>query len=461
MSTAIQLEALTPRKVSARVRHKTLSPNITGGRVHCSSCSADTGHGTTNVLEWKSGRRVWCSHCDGNVLAKPIFFSAGFYIDLVNNTKVTPKLVKRSDVKASAGQEDRCSSCTCRNSMGHYLNCKKTNNSIAIDNIIFLIDDSGSMMNIAPNVVDMFNLQLETIANDAKTTGRKTFISLYTFSSVLNKVVIDSAKIDDVKKMAYQSFNPRGYTTALRDSILTLVSQKLNQNSHGSNLMFVLTDGMDNASISTTSALREVLNKAIGTDRWTLGVLCPPNSKEIIANNLGIDESNIREWETTKVGIQQAAVATAKAYGVFSAARSLGKSAVKKQLFEADLSKIKASALKKFDDVSSDFKHWKVNAESTIKDFVEGHSVTYSIGKAYYELTKREEVQDYKNICIKDKKTGKIHSGTANELRGLLGFPQGETIKLEPGNMATYSIFIQSTSTNRKLVRGTTVLYKK
>jgi len=67
------------------------------------------------------------------------------------------------------------------------------------------------------------------------------------------------------------------------------------------------------------------------------------------------------------------------------------------------------------------------------------------------------EVQDHKQIAIRDKKTGVIYSGV--NARQMLGLPYHGTVKVVPGNHGAYDIFIQSTSVNRKLVKGTQVLY--
>ena len=79
-------------------------------------------------------------------------------------------------------------------------------------------------------------------------------------------------------------------------------------------------------------------------------------------------------------------------------------------------------------------------------------------GAAFYELTKAEKkVQDYKQLVIQDRKTGACYSGL--EARNLLGIPLHGDIQLFLGNHANYTVFVQSTSVNRKLKAGTKVLY--
>ena len=77
----------------------------------------------------------------------------------------------------------------------------------------------------------------------------------------------------------------------------------------------------------------------------------------------------------------------------------------------------------------------------------------------YYELTKPELVQEYKEVAIVEKATGKIYVG--DDARTLLGLPIGARIKVRPGDHAGFAVYVQSTSVNRRLAAGTTLLYRK
>jgi len=104
-----------------------------------------------------------------------------------------------------------------------------------------------------------------------------------------------------------------------------------------------------------------------------------------------------------------------------------------------------------------------VDSEVAIKDFVLAQGVNFKKGRGFYELTKSVEVQQYKEIILMDKTTGDMFSGS--EARELLNLaPQtssgGITERLRPGALNTYKVFIQSTSVNRKLLPGTSLLYE-
>jgi hypothetical protein len=93
-----------------------------------------------------------------------------------------------------------------------------------------------------------------------------------------------------------------------------------------------------------------------------------------------------------------------------------------------------------------------------IRDAVENMTGTFVKGSAYYQLTKPETVQAYKQLCIRDKKTHKVYSGA--NARNLLGFPNGD-VRVKPENLGKFDIFVQSTSVNRKVVPGTSIIVLK
>lgn len=112
---------------------------------------------------------------------------------------------------------------------------------------------------------------------------------------------------------------------------------------------------------------------------------------------------------------------------------------------------------------SGRFQVMMVDVDTPIKGFVEGQGVTFNKGRGFYQLTKAEDVQQYKEIILMDKVTGDFYSGT--DARTILSLqPQtekgGVTERLHKQSLDKYMVFIQSTSVNRKLVKGTNFLYE-
>jgi hypothetical protein len=81
----------------------------------------------------------------------------------------------------------------------------------------------------------------------------------------------------------------------------------------------------------------------------------------------------------------------------------------------------------------------------------------FTRGEVYYQLTESEKVQDYKKVIIQDTDTGRFYSGW--RAAALIGIPTFTgTVRIRPGTLGKFKIFIQSTSTNRKLTVGSVVL---
>lgn len=109
------------------------------------------------------------------------------------------------------------------------------------------------------------------------------------------------------------------------------------------------------------------------------------------------------------------------------------------------------------------FQVMTVPVDCAIKGFVEDNGITFKRGRGFYELSKHETVQQYKEIIIQDRETGEMFTGA--QVRERLGLqPQvdkgGVKESLSSRDTAEFRVFVQSTSFNRKLIEGTTFLYE-
>jgi hypothetical protein len=101
---------------------------------------------------------------------------------------------------------------------------------------------------------------------------------------------------------------------------------------------------------------------------------------------------------------------------------------------------------------------YDVDRDAQIDLFIE--QVTrrpYRKGRVYYQLTKPVSVQDYKDVLI--EAGSQVYSGPLDKARALLGLPD-HAVKVSPRDLETggCTVFIQSTSYNRKLLAGTRVV---
>jgi hypothetical protein len=108
------------------------------------------------------------------------------------------------------------------------------------------------------------------------------------------------------------------------------------------------------------------------------------------------------------------------------------------------------------------FQRILVDKDRGIKEFVIDHGLVFKVGRGFYEFTKRETIQASKEVIILDRETGDMFEGES--ARSVLGLPLGASINLNPRDAgfdtSKYTVFVQSTSANRKLMGGTTFLYE-
>lgn len=105
------------------------------------------------------------------------------------------------------------------------------------------------------------------------------------------------------------------------------------------------------------------------------------------------------------------------------------------------------------------FKTIAVTKRCSIKAFVEEKSLTFKKGRGFYQLTKPEVIQDYKEVIVRRKSDGKIVTG--DQVREILAIPKSsKKFQLDLVTITDFDVFVQSTSVNRVLLPHTDFLYE-
>lgn len=335
-----------------------------------------------------------------------------------------------------------------------------------VNHIAFVVDRSGSMRRIRAKVVQVFNSQLAALVKSSEESGQQTFVSFYTFQSNVDAPRFFARPLGKVDKLTALSCT--GLTAlfdAVGQSIVDLGEIDDEKLDNVSFLVVVLTDGHENHSRRYKTKIKDMLQQAQSTGRWTFAFMVPKGGESVL-KRFGIPQGNIQTWQTTTQGLRDLGQNMQRGLQTFYTARQKGQRAVV-GVFTTNLSGAAKEAVSTtLSDASDGFLRISVRAASAIRELVESELKTagsYQKGHAYYELTKPELVQENKEIAIveqgKDGAPGKIYVGDA--ARTLLGLPVGERFRVKPGDHGGFSIFVQSTSVNRRLVAGTTLLYRK
>ncbi len=326
-------------------------------------------------------------------------------------------------------------------------------------------DHSGSMRSIALAAGRDYNDNIASLKEGATEHNIDTIVSVVKcgvgYSAAVERDVVNS-NVSVLKPIKDGGYIADGGATPLFDSVGDLIEQlQAVPDANDPEVSFVvmtITDGEENSSRKWNArSISAKIRELQATDRWTF-IFRVPRGYARNLTSMGIPAGNILEWDQTERGVQAASAATRSAVKSFYAARATGVKATGK--FYADLSDVSIKDVKReLVDVSKQVDVYVVgtkNAGVQIRDFVEAQGVTFTKGCAFYQLSKTEDVQDYKQIAIRDKQKGAVYSGFA--ARDMLGLPHSGTCKLAPGQHGQYEIFIQSTSVNRKLVENTNVL---
>lgn len=326
-------------------------------------------------------------------------------------------------------------------------------------------DHSGSMSSIKTAAKNDFNATLENLKKNSKLS--KTTLTVvecgiepqrYSQSQV--NVATSNTPIEDVMPLTTY-LCPGG--TPLLDSIGRAIQElKLIQDVKPIDafMVIVITDGQEQHSkiwdaISITGEITAMQR----TGQWTFAFRVPHGGRRYVSD-LGVPPENIVEWEATERGMAASSAVTMSAMDTYYQGRNLGET--KSVRFFADTSNLNTKVLNQnLVDISRELNmlQVRVNDPTVIRDFFKSRVGEYTPGCGFYQLVKNEKVQSYKQIIIRDKKTGAAYTGASAKM--MLGFPAMGDIKVAPGSFSNYDIYVQSTSVNRILPLLSQVLYWK
>lgn len=326
-----------------------------------------------------------------------------------------------------------------------------------INHIALVVDKSGSMDHLARTVVQVFDKELDYLRRRSIELNQETRISVYLFGDAVECLVFD---MDVMRMGSLNGYYRTGGMTALIDANMQAIDdmEKLPE-LYGDHafLVYDLTDGEENHSRRTASQLMARLNKL--PENWTVVCMVPDARGVHEAKKFGFPSNNIQVWSTTTGGLEQVGREFRSSMDDYMMARSKGQRGTK-SFFKVDMAGITTKDVQAnlTELTTHEYQILDVYWDDRIRDFVEKVTKNpYVKGSAYYELTKPEPVQSYKEICVQNRLNGKVYGGT--NARKMLGFPDTE-IRVSPGDHGDWRIFVQSTSFTRKLLKGTLLLIR-
>lgn len=336
-----------------------------------------------------------------------------------------------------------------------------------INHVALVLDASSSMSHLSRKVVEVADQQIAYLARRSGELDQETRVTVYVFADTVECVIYDK----DVLRMPSlkQLYRAGGMTALLAAALKSQreLAQTAQLYGDHSFLTFLLTDGQENAShhcpdvpARNPRELAETVAEMTRTqqDNWTLAVLVPDQMGKREAMNCGFPKDNIAIWDATSTqGLEEAGQVIRQATEKFMVGRTQGirgSRAVFSTGAEAvNKNTIKAAGLTPVNP--SQYHLIPVARDAAIRDWVTECGHTYRTGSAFYQLSKTEKIQPQKQIAVLEKNTDRVYTGP--EARALLGLPDTEA-RVTPDHNDHFTIFVQSTSVNRKLIPHTRLL---
>ncbi|WP_327286207.1 MULTISPECIES: vWA domain-containing protein [unclassified Streptomyces] len=336
-----------------------------------------------------------------------------------------------------------------------------------INHVALVLDASSSMSHLNRKVVEVADQQIAYLARRSQELDQETRVTVYVFADKVECIIYDK----DVLRMPSlkQLYRVGGMTALLAATLKSQreLAQTAQLYGDHSFLTFVLTDGQENASHRCVDApskdpreLVQAVSQLIATqaDNWTLAVLVPDQMGKREAMQCGFPKDNIAIWDATSTqGLEDAGEVIKQATEKFMVGRSQGirgsRAVFSMGADTVNEDTIKAAGLTPVDP--SGYQLIPVARDAGIREWVIESGNTYRTGCAFYQLSKSEKVQARKQIAVLEKKTDRVFTGP--EARALLGLPDVE-VRVKPDHNDDFTIFVQSTSVNRKLVPNTRLL---
>lgn len=331
-----------------------------------------------------------------------------------------------------------------------------------INHIAIVLDASTSMTSHTHDVVKVADMQIKNLAEQSKVHDQETRVSVYTFSykESIQCLIYDK----DVLRMPSIAglYHAEGMTALCSATTLAIKDLQLTPEKYGEHafLIYVITDGMENDSpIPVRNALPGLLNGL--PDHWTLAAFVPDAQGVHYAKALGFAKDNIAVWNTSdsflEVGqaIQQAneTFMTNRAAGVRGTRSLFTMNKVSVKDIKSHLTPMTPGSYY-FERVTD--KDTGPDGKVRIDKFCFDRLNDYTPGMGMYEMTKREEIQEYKKVAIWVPKEQHLYVGKG--ARGMLGLPESGTVRISPGDHPDYKVFVQSTANNRNLFKDTDLL---
>ncbi len=194
-----------------------------------------------------------------------------------------------------------------------------------VTHIAFILDKSGSMLEVKEPTRQFFNEQVGQIKQDF--ADLPTTVSLVEFNGNVDEKFF-ATELAKLKPMEPADYDPIG-GTALNDGIGYTIDKlkKLPDADFPTTafLVVIITDGDENASRNyQKSDVAETIKGLDATDRWTFSFMGANQNVDEVIKDYNIGKGNSLSYSSNTRGIQVASLANSGALNAYSKSRKAG-----------------------------------------------------------------------------------------------------------------------------------------
>lgn len=176
--------------------------------------------------------------------------------------------------------------------------------------IVYIVDESGSMLPLKSDAIGGFNSSIE----EQKRLEDEANVTLVLFNDVY-KIPIYRVNLNSIESLTENTFIPKGMT-ALNDAIGRTIFEFDRMKSEGKvdKVIFcILTDGQENSSKEFSSTdIKEMKEKVEREYGWEFLFLAANQDAFITNNNYGFYGSNVATYSADSIGVASAFAGVSK-----------------------------------------------------------------------------------------------------------------------------------------------------
>jgi len=192
--------------------------------------------------------------------------------------------------------------------------------------VAFVIDRSGSMLDIKEKAIDSFNEQLQTLRKESG-ADIKTLVTTTMFNdSVYPGDSIPLASVDELNEDTYRPSGLTALFDAIGETVLGVAKKYRDDDSDAAVLFVIITDGLENASMKfNQDRIKSMVKELEKTDRWSFTFLAAnQNPLETAVGELGLQMGNVMQFQADAEGMMGATVDMSKGIASTYDARRAG-----------------------------------------------------------------------------------------------------------------------------------------